>query len=377
MPHISPYNINANILSLIDTLEKDFSTKTEKDILSKLNLIDSYPDMSRYQLSLTKKKLADCYNQHGITGNALALYQSALSDNKSLPVKRTIKSLQAISCADLVYSIDVNYMDEKDIIQHKQNSFSNEYDSEYEQQLHEALGRLGNDYQQEFYRLRDIHDFYSSLPDDAPPPTKPAIKRDLSRFSELTGMTEDEIFNMRQKYIDEVNQEYEANWDKITAKSMVSSKRAQNIHEKALEVARNLDHNYITSAPANISDASFSDSELLFIKYIHHKSVLLDYVPGYFTHEYHIDYCNVIQRALGSGLLWYAPPAFTLSKMTVPKLKAFLLKNEQVPSGKKSNLINQILSFGNVKCFERKYYELTSFGIEQTGYVDLYHKEEK
>lgn len=377
MAHLSPYEINNSILKMIDLLESSFSVQTEKKILSKLNRIDSYPDMSRYQLSLTKKKLADCYNKYGITGNALALYQSALSDNKNLPVKKTIKSLQSIPYADLIYSIDVNYMDGKDIIQHEQDLSSTEYDSEYEQQLHDALGQLGSDYQQDFYRLRNIHDFYSSSPDDAPIQTKPVIKRDLSRLSELTGMTEDEISNMRQKYIDEANQKYEANWDEITAKSMASSKQAQNIHERALEAARNLDHDHIISTPVNISDTSFSDSELLFIKYIHHKSVFLDYIPGYFTHEYHIDYCNVIQHALGSGLLWYAPPAFTLSKMTVLDLKTFLLKNGRTPSGKKNNLINQILSSGNVECFERKYYELTSFGIEQTGYVDFYHKEEK
>lgn len=377
MAHLSPYEINNSILKMIDLLESSFSVQTEKKILSKLNRIDSYPDMSRYQLSLTKKKLADCYNKYGITGNALALYQSALSDNKNLPVKKTIKSLQSIPYADLIYSIDVNYMDGKDIIQHEQNLSSTEYDPEYEQQLHDALGQLGSDYQQDFYRLRNIHDFYSSSPDDSPIQTKPVIKRDLSRLSELTGMTEDEISNMRQKYIDEANQKYEANWDEITAKSMASSKQAQNIHEKALEAAQSLDHDHIISAPANISDTSFSDSELLFIKYIHHKSVLLDYIPGYFTHEYHIDYCNVIQHALVSGLLWYAPPTFTLSKMTVPDLKAFLLKNGRTPSGKKQDLINQVLSSGNVECFERKYYELTPFGIEQTGYVDLYHKEEK
>lgn len=72
-------------------------------------------------------------------------------------------------------------------------------------------------------RLRNIHDFYSSLPDDAPIPTSPSIKRDSSKLAALTGMSEDEISSMRQKYIDEVNKEYDEKWDEILAKDMAKS----------------------------------------------------------------------------------------------------------------------------------------------------------
>ena len=313
MAHLSPYEINNYISELLDTLEVSFSVDTEKVILSKLNRIDSYPDMSKYQLSLAKKRLADCYKKNGITGNALELYQAALSDNKNLPVKRIVKTLLAIPQNELVYSTDINYISEEDMIQHKSNGIGREYDPEYEQQLHNAMGKLGEDYQHEYDRLRNIHNFYSSLPEDAPTPTSPTVQRASSMHTSTTGMTEEELAAMRRKYMDDVNKEYEERWDEFTAKSMAKSKAAQNKHEAALEPARNIIINHVTNLPADTSAMEFTEPELLFVKYLHHKPVSLDYIPEYFTFEHHIDYCKVIISAFDSGLLCYAPVSFALS----------------------------------------------------------------
>lgn len=377
MANLSPYEINNYISELLDTLEVSFSVDIEKVILSKLNRIDSYPDMSKYQLSLTKKRLADCYKKNEITGNALELYQTALSDNKNLPVKKIIKTLLAIPQNELVYSTDTNYISEEDMIQRKPKEADREYNPDYEWKLHNAMGKLGKDYQYEYDRLRNIHEFYSSLPDDAPTPTSPSIKRDFSKLSALAGISEDEISSMRQKYIDEVNKEYEEKWDELTAKSMAKSKAAQNKHEAALEPARNIIIDQSTDFPVSMSAIDFSEAELLFVKYLHHEPISLDYIPGYFTFEHHIDYCKVITSAFGSGLLCYAPVSFTLSKLSVPNLKDILSKNGIKISGKKADLINAVLSSINTSCFEKKYYELTQKGIELTGYEDIYHKEEK
>ena len=373
MAHLSPYEINNYISELLDTLEVSFSVDTEKVILSKLNRIDSYPDMSKYQLSLAKKRLADCYKKNGITGNALELYQAALSDNKNLPVKRIVKTLLAIPQNELVYSTDINYISEEDMIQHKSNGIGREYDPEYEQQLHNAMGKLGEDYQHEYDRLRNIHNFYSSLPEDAPTPTSPTVQRASSMHTSTTGMTEEELAAMRRKYMDDVNKEYEERWDEFTAKSMAKSKAAQNKHEAALEPARNIIINHVTNLPADTSAMEFTEPELLFVKYLHHKPVSLDYIPEYFTFEHHIDYCKVIISAFDSGLLCYAPVSFALSKLSVPNLKDLLNKNGIKGSGKKADLINTVLSSVNTNCFEKKYYELTPKGIEFTGYEDIYH----
>ena len=245
------------------------------------------------------------------------------------------------------------------------------------QQLHGATEKLGENYQHEFDRLRNIHNFYSSLANDMSVSTNPSIKWDFSKLSALTGISEDEISSMRQKYIDEVNKEYEEKWDELTAKSMAKSKTAQNKHEAALEPARNIIIDQSTDFPVSMSAIDFSEAELLFVKYLHHKPISLDYIPGYFTFEHHIDYCKVITSAFGSGLLCYAPVSFTLSKLSVPNLKDILSKNGIKISGKKADLIKAVLSSINTSCFEKKYYELTQKGIELTGYEDIYHKEEK
>lgn len=375
MAHLSPYEINNYISELLDTLEMSFSVDIEKIILSKLNRIDSYPDMSKYQLSLTKKRLADCYKKNGITGNALELYQAALSDNKNLPVKRIVKTLLAIPQNELVYSTDTNYISEEDMIQHKSKEIGREYDPEYEQRLHNAMRKLGEDYQHEYDRLRNIHNFYSSLPEDAPTPTSPAVKKASSMHTSTTGMTEEELAAMRQKYMDDVNKEYEERWDEFTAKSMAKSKAAQNKHEAALAPARNIIINHVANLPADTSVMEFTEPELLFLKCLHHKPVSLDYIPGYFTFEHHIDYCKVIISAFDSGLLCYAPVSFTLSKLSVANLKEVLSKNGIKISGKKADFINAILSSVNTNCFEKKYYELTPKGMKLTGYEDIHHKE--
>ena len=375
MAHLSPYEINNYISELLDTLEMSFSVDIEKIILSKLNRIDSYPDMSKYQLSLTKKRLADCYKKCGITGNALELYQAALSDNKNLPVKRIVKTLLAIPQNELVYSTDTNYISEEDMIQHKSKEIGREYDPEYEQRLHNAMGKLGEDYQHEYNRLRNIHNFYSSLPEDAPVPTSPSAKRVSSMHASTTGLTEEELAAMRQKYMDDVNKEYEERWDEFTAKSMAKSKAAQNKHEAALEPARNIIINHVANLPADTSAMEFTEPELLFVKYLHHRPVSLDYIPGYFTFEHHIDYCKVIISAFDSGLLCYAPVSFTLSKLSVANLKEVLSKNGIKISGKKVDFINAILSSVNTNCFEKKYYELTPKGMKLTGYENIHYKE--
>ena len=375
MAHISPYEINSQILDLIGKLEEEFSQNTEKEILSKLNRIDSYPNMSRYQLSLTKKRLGDCYMKYDITGNALEIYKLALKDNKNLPIKRIIKKLSECPHDALTYSSDIHYMEDADIINHTRPA-TLEYDPEYEEKLSDAISKLGDDYKKSFYELRKTHDFYSSMPDDGLHPSA-SPKRDRSRLAALTGLSEQELENIIQGTINDVNEQYEKNWDQITARDMASSKKFQSKHEAALEPARNLIVNADSPVPANLSAISFSESDLLFIKYLHHKSISLDNIPGYFTHEHHINYCKVIQAAFSEGLLSYAPASFTLSKMTVADLKIFLNQNGITPSGKKADLINTILSSLNTDYFNQKYYELTPKGIEKTGYVDLYHKEDK
>lgn len=366
MAHISPYEINNYIQELISELENEFSTDKELIILSKINRIDSYPDMSRYQLSLTQKRLGDCYMKYNITGNALEMYQAALNNNKNLPIKRKIKELLSFR-NNLIYSSDVNYIASHDMVVHVTPEVSKEYDVEYEKKLYTALGNLGDEYRESFYDLRAAHDFYSSKQDDAY--TTSAINRDFSKKSFFTGLSEEELRNQFQKAMSDTEQYFDENWDEITAKDMAKSKHFQNIHNSALDPARNLILDVTVPVCPDMKNFLFSNHDLMFIKYIHHKPVTLDYIPGYFTHEYHIDYCNVIQVAFLCGLLQYATPSYTLSKMTVADLKHFLSQNDIKITGKKADLINAILTMCDTDSFEKRYYELTTYGIMKVNEI--------
>lgn len=368
MAHISPYEINDYIQELISELENEFSVDKELVILSKINRIDSYPDMSRYQLSLTQKRLGDCYMKYNITGNALEMYQAALNNNKNLPIKRKIKELSSYAQNDLIYSSDVNYINDQDITTHTTSAQKKAYDIEYEEKLYDALGNLGDGYRDSFYDLRAAHDFYSSKQDDDTQAIS-AINRDFSKKSFFTGLSEEELREQLQKAQSDTEQYFNENWDEITAKDMAKSKHFHDIHDSALSVARNLIFDTTVPVCADTKNFLFSNHDLQFIKYLHHKPVTLDYVPGYFTHEYHLDYCNVIQAAFSYGLLQYAAPSYTLSQMTVADLKLFLSQNQIKSTGKKAALIDVILSMCNTDIFEKKYYELTAYGIAKVNEV--------
>lgn len=325
----NPYELNDKINELIDELECSYSLDLEKEILSLLNRLDSYPDMSRYQLSLTRKRLADYYAKEGITGNALELYSLALADNKHLPVKRALASLKKVPRESLAYSVEVNYISDNDI-RLRSSENGEEYDPAKEELIEKALDILGPDYKSSFYHERSVHDFY---------------KTDEPKLPNV-------------------------DWDLDLLKSMAESKRIELAQEKGLEAARNFRAS--VNAPAIPPGPDLSEPELLFIKYIHHKRVSLDYIPGYFTYEYHLDYFSVLQRAFLKSLLRYAPASFALSKMTIAELKGILEENGISASGKKNALIDAIKENADLGPYEEMYYELTESGVIATGYKDLY-----
>lgn len=153
----SPYLLNDKLLEMITELNADFSVHLEKDVLILLNRIDSYPNMSTYQLSLSLKSLADCYLEHGITGNALELYKLGLQKNKNLPVKRNIAKLEKINKNDLIYSLDINTTGNCPKVQTTTSVGSalcaDEYDPEFEAYIEEQLNELGPSYRKAFYQF--------------------------------------------------------------------------------------------------------------------------------------------------------------------------------------------------------------------------------
>lgn len=165
----SPYLINNKILEYISSLEKEFNEIDERVILYNLGVIESYPNMSRYQLSLTKKALAECYEKYEFLGSALYFYESGLNDNKNLPVKRKISSLRKLEHEQLQWSIDPNTVLESPVDLYAQEDELNrslcasriteEYDPTFEEYVEKELNKLGSPYKEEFFRFRELRDF--------------------------------------------------------------------------------------------------------------------------------------------------------------------------------------------------------------------------
>ena len=96
----------------------------EKQIISLLNTAESYSNMSKYQLSLAHKSLADLYYSLDITGSALEHYKIALCMNPKIAIKKKLKSLESLPKESLTYSLDANNASEPDysnLIFHKIN----------------------------------------------------------------------------------------------------------------------------------------------------------------------------------------------------------------------------------------------------------------
>lgn len=358
--HCPPYEINREINALIQNLEHNFNVITERKILDLLNRIDAYSDMSRYQLSLTKKALGDCYFDHGITGNAIDMYKWALADYSRLPIKRRLSSLQKEPSDSLIYSLDVHTVSKDGIPHHTRTA--HEYDPEHEEKVETALNRLGRSYKEEFYRLRGVQEFYDSLSDDMPDPSE----INCSPIRSHPEMAAEDLAALLEKCTKEIEHEFNDphNQDTRLLKSMAKSKHYEDIHEEALAQIRNSVPLVDSSTALTKNMDELTDNELHFVKYLHHKPVSLPNVPGYFTHEYHLDYCHALQTAFHLGLIGYASASYALGKKTVAELKIIMQQNDCPASGKKSDLITAVLKTVGPGPYSRLIYELTEKGKE-------------
>lgn len=91
---VSPYYWNIQAFNMIDALNNEFNEGTEKEIVELIRVAEHNPEMSKYQLSLTYKKLGDCYYNNNYYHKALNCYKTGLQYNEKLPVKRKILKLE-------------------------------------------------------------------------------------------------------------------------------------------------------------------------------------------------------------------------------------------------------------------------------------------
>lgn len=374
MPKISPYAMCNEALRLIELHNSgEMTYEEEKQIILLLNRSECYPNMSAYQLSLARNKLAEYYMAQGITGSALAQYQIALSENPQLPVKKLVKSLLNIPARDLIYSIDANIAGAPDYshiissapklpsdplaeyeADRKHAEFHGMTVEEYRKWNKELIVNAHKDLQQEAAEEDAIYDpkfdeYVESQLDLLGDDCRKSFY-DFVRRRELETADKPDILSYKK-------------WAESILQSFWQFKNAADYHKKQLAKAANLsiDNSMIDT---NIA-TSLSPAEMRFLQYMHHKNVTLENLPGYWTHEYHLNYLEVLTKLISLNYLGYANLEYSLNKLKVPELKEILNKLGLDVNGKKKDLVMKIMFFGEtdiVRPYRKMYYEVTETG---------------
>ena len=165
---LSPYRVLRDASKFLLALNKNFSPALEERVVILINAAEAHPEMSKRQVSLVRKDLADCYYENGYYGGAMDQYRLALELNPRLPVKRRIRELEAMTetgpsaCSpDLVGDIlqfkeYANFTHEYDKIRTRQLRQEDLlYDATWEAEVEARLDALGPAAKSEFHRIRE------------------------------------------------------------------------------------------------------------------------------------------------------------------------------------------------------------------------------
>lgn len=199
----SPYDMCNEAIRLIESCtDIQMDTRDELQIILLLNKSDSFSNMSKYQLSIARKKFADLYYKNGITGNALEQYRIALDLNPKLSVKKRVAELNKIPKSDLIFSLDANISNEPDYkhLEYHTIRLDDDYIRKREEQKKELSSNLGipikelDDFieetrtkrQQEVLKENDIYD--------------PDFEFEIEeRLSKLDKLSRSEFYRIRQE----------------------------------------------------------------------------------------------------------------------------------------------------------------------------------
>ncbi len=371
---ISPYALCYEALRLIELHSSDeMTTEEERQIILLLNKSECYPNMSTYQLSLARKKLAEYYMAHGITGSALDQYQIALTDNPRLPVKKIVKSLSSIPVCDRIYSVDANiagepncdhilFFDPKANVHLRAQSVTDYRNAEFfGMTVEEYRNWLTNTYDSAIKQLQQEAAEEDAIYD---PEFDEYVEKQLDLLGEDCRKSFYDSVKLR-----ELESEYEPNiwsykkWAKQTLDCFWDSKRAADRHAEQLSKASGMDFSNMSLSAARAAD--LTQTEMLFLQYLHHKKTSLDGIAGYWTHEYHMDYEHVIPKFFSLGFLGYADLEYTLKKCTIAEMTALLPKEDTLVKRKKPELIQFLLSrddLPSLDAYKKLYFEVTPAG---------------
>ena len=165
----------------------------------------------------------------------------------------------------------------------------------------------------------------------------------------------------------------------MNVRNMVRSCELSMIHREKLDEF--MIDDFIIDELKHISfgaDVTLSPAEILLMKYIDGRSVQLD-VPGYFTHEYKLDYVSAIAKMFGKKYLCFAPIEYSLSKCKVTMLKELLKEYSLNTAGKKDELVLRIIDNipqEELSKYENQYFETTAEGkqlLSDNEHIFMFH----
>ena len=147
-PDISPYTLNNRAIKLIDRLQINIQDKDLQELTELLNRLKLCKNISPLQLSLTYKSMGNMYEKHNLLDNAILAYETGLTINPKLTVKKALKNLKYNSC--------IKEHSDKIQKQLKEESTkkNNIYDEEWENELNKRLSKLDEPSRKAFYHMR-------------------------------------------------------------------------------------------------------------------------------------------------------------------------------------------------------------------------------
>lgn len=107
-------------------------------------------------------------------------------------------------------------------------------------------------------------------------------------------------------------------------------------------------------APKENGSCNLSYPEIVLLAKLDKKALNSYIAPGYFTYDYHLDLNASIDSFFENGLIAYADFKTCLEGMTVKELKEILEKSGLAISGKKSALVDRIITNCNPAVWEKR-----------------------
>ncbi len=124
--------------------------------------------------------------------------------------------------------------------------------------------------------------------------------------------------------------------EKLTYEAQERSQHYYSLHKDKL---KRLDPKKVDLS--NFKERHLTSTELYFLKYLDGVNVNDPNIAGYWTHEYNINYADVLKQYLGQGLLVVSDEK-DLHNFKVAELKQILSEKGLPKTGRKEELINRI-----------------------------------